>query len=390
MNRKAQQLGLALALFAGGIGTGVWVTQELDLGAIAQNGAEVAQDEATQGSEIDRDREIAQDGSNPELEDSDREEREVESQASSEFDLPSSFIADVAREVGPAVVSIRPSRVQPNRTVNPNDRLQPPQRGPFGRNVPPGFGQPGFERPEEFRPRGEGSGFIASSDGQIITNAHVVEGSDVVEVVLSDGRTYEGEVVGVDSVTDIAVVRIDAEGLPTVDLGDSDAVQPGEWAIAIGNPLGLSNTVTAGIVSAVGRSSSEAGIPNQRVAFIQTDTAINPGNSGGPLLNSRGEAIGVNTAIIRGAQGVGFAVPIDTARNIARQLEENGRVEHPFLGIEMVQLNPTTRDRLNRDPNSGSFVERESGVLIQRVVPDSPAARATIGIAIEAIAGGGV
>lgn len=160
--------------------------------------------------------------------------------------------------------------------------------------------------------RGTGSGFIIGADGRILTNAHVVDGADTVTVTLKDGRTFKGKVLGEDSVTDVAVVKIQANQLPTVALGKSDQLKLGEWAIAIGNPLGLDNTVTTGIISATGRSSSAVGVPDQRVSFIQTDAAINPGNSGGPLLNQRGEVIGMNTAIIQGAQGLGFAIPIDS------------------------------------------------------------------------------
>ena len=143
---------------------------------------------------------------------------------------------------------------------------------------------------------------------------------------------YKGKVLGEDKVTDVAVVKVEATKLPTVSLGNSDLLQPGEWAIAIGNPLGLDNTVTAGIISATGRSSADIGVGDRRVGFIQTDAAINPGNSGGPLLNEKGEVVGMNTAIISGAQGLGFAVPINTAKRISDLLIANGKVDHPYLG----------------------------------------------------------
>ena len=145
-------------------------------------------------------------------------------------------------------------------------------------------------------------------------------------MTLKDGRKFQGKVLGKDTVTDVAVVKIQAKQLPTVAVGNSDQLKPGEWAIAIGNPMGLDNTVTTGIISATGRSSSDVGVPDKRVRFIQTDAAINLGNSGGPLLNQRGEVIGMNTAIIQGAQGLGFAIPINTAQHISNQLIAKGKV----------------------------------------------------------------
>ncbi|MEL7085121.1 MAG: trypsin-like peptidase domain-containing protein [Cyanobacteria bacterium J06597_1] len=259
------------------------------------------------------------------------------------------FVADAVERVGPAVV-----RINSSRTV--------------AQNSP--FSDRGFEQ------RGEGSGFIVTDDGLIFTNAHVVEGADRVEVVLQDGRRFEGKVIGADPLTDVAVVDIDADELPVVDIGDSRLLTPGEWAIAIGNPLGLDSTVTVGIISAVGRSAADVGIPTQRAQFIQTDAAINPGNSGGPLLNERGEVIAINTAIIRGANGIGFAVPIRTAQRIANQLVATGRVSRAYLGIQMSTLTPELRDRINDDPNSNFNVDTDRGVLIQSVAPDGPAASA--------------
>ncbi|MFS8810223.1 trypsin-like peptidase domain-containing protein [Synechococcus sp. R65.1] len=279
------------------------------------------------------------------------------------------FIAEVAQKVGPAVV-----RIDAERTVNvpgafPEEFFSDPFfREFFGQVIPP--------LPRQRRQQGTGSGFIISPDGQIITNAHVVEGSDKVTVTLKDSRSFEGKVIGTDPVTDIAVVKIDAQNLPTVKLGRSELLEPGQWAIAIGNPLGLDNTVTAGIISALGRSSSEIRVPDKRVSFIQTDAAINPGNSGGPLLNAQGEVIGVNTAIIQGAQGLGFAIPIETAQRVAKQLIARGRVDHPYLGIRMLTLTPELKERLNQDPNSRIFVTVDRGVLIGEVVQGSPAERA--------------
>ncbi len=275
------------------------------------------------------------------------------------------FITDVVTDVGPAVV-----RIDASRTVSqsiPDVFNDPGFRQFFGGRLPQG----GQERTE----RGLGSGFIISDDGRIITNAHVVDGADTVTVTLKDGRILDGQVLGSDPVTDIAVIKVNERDLPTVALGNSDQLQPGEWSIAIGSRLGLDNTVTVGIVSAVGRSSNQVGVPDKRVEFIQTDTAINPGNSGGPLLNQQGEVIGVNTAIINGAQGLGFAIPINMVERIATELAETGQVEHPFVGIQMITLSPAVKEEINNDPNSGLTVEEETGVLIARVLTDSPAAK---------------
>ncbi|MER3433126.1 MAG: serine protease [Leptolyngbya sp. ERB_1_1] len=167
--------------------------------------------------------------------------------------------------------------------------------------------------------RGTGSGFILRSDGLIVTNAHVVSGADQVTVTLKNGQEYTGRVLGADRQSDVAVVKINANNLPAVAVGNSDQLRPGEWAIAIGNPLGLDNTVTVGIISGTERSASAFGLRSSQ-PFIQTDAAINPGNSGGPLLNQSGQVIGINTAIIQGAQGIGFAIPINRAQQIANQL----------------------------------------------------------------------
>ena len=239
------------------------------------------------------------------------------------------------------------------------------------------FGEEGRPGPPQFPERveqGTGSGFILTPDGQVMTNAHVVEGAETVTVTLRDGRSFEGEVVGADSVTDVAVIKIEAESeLPIAPLGSTETLAPGEWAIAIGNPLGLDSTVTAGIISALGRTSSQVGISDKRVQFIQTDAAINPGNSGGPLLNAQGQVIGMNTAIRANAQGLGFAIPIETAKRIADQLFETGEVQHPYLGIQMVNLTPEMRDTINADPDLDLSIEAEAGVIIVRVMEGTPA-----------------
>ncbi|NEP21028.1 HhoA/HhoB/HtrA family serine endopeptidase [Moorena sp. SIO3I6] len=275
------------------------------------------------------------------------------------------FIAKAVEKVGPAVVRIDAAR-QVSRDI-PQPFQNPFFRRFFGDDLP--MPQPRIEQ-------GTGSGFILSSDGRLITNAHVVEGTEEVKVTLKDGRSFDGQVVGTDPVTDVAVVKIEATDLPTVNLGKAENLTPGEWAIAIGNPLGLDNTVTVGIISALGRSSSQVGVPEKRVSFIQTDAAINPGNSGGPLLNATGEVVGINTAIRANAQGLGFAIPVETAERIANQLFSKGKVEHPYLGIQMVTLTPELREKINLDENFDMKVNQDDGVLIVRVVPGSPAQRA--------------
>ncbi len=274
----------------------------------------------------------------------------------------SNFIAAAVQKVGPAVVKIDASRTVSQEL--PEAFQDPFFRRFFGEMTPP---------PARRTERGTGSGFILRSDGLIVTNAHVVDGADRVRVTLKDGRTLDGQVLGEDTLTDLAVVKIQADQLPTVSLGNSDLLQPGEWAIAIGNPLGLDNTVTAGIISAIDRSSQEVGVSDKRVGFIQTDAAINPGNSGGPLLNARGEVIGINTAIIGGAQGLGFSIPINDAQRIVEQLITKGKVQHPFLGIQMVTLTPELKEQLNNDPNSNLTVDDSQGVLVARVMRNSPA-----------------
>lgn len=235
--------------------------------------------------------------------------------------------------------------------------------------------------------RGSGSGLLLGPEGRILTNAHVVEGADGVEVALADGRMLPGAIVGVDPITDIAAVQIEAGQWATPTLGRSAEVQPGQWAIAIGNPLGLDNTITAGIVSAIGRSSSQVGVPDKRVTFIQTDAAINPGNSGGPLINERGEVIGLNTAIRTDAQGLGFAIPIEKALAIGEQLFSQGRVEHPFVGIQMVNLTPELKRKLQQEADVGLRVNQDHGILVVRVMDGSPAEAAGLepGDVIEAV-----
>ena len=275
------------------------------------------------------------------------------------------FIARAVEKVGPAVVRIDASRTV--KTQRPAIFNDPFFRQFFGAEVPQSR-----TRVE----RGTGSGFVISKDGLILTNAHVVDGADTVTVLLKDGRSLVGKVLGQDNLTDVAVIKIQANNLPVVQMGDSDQLRPGEWAIAIGNPLGLDNTVTAGIISATGRTSGDVGVPDKRVGFIQTDAAINPGNSGGPLLNQNGQVIGMNTAIISGgAQGLSFAIPIKTAQRIADQLVATGKVNHPFLGIRMTNLSPDLKQRINSDRSATFQVQDDSGVLVYQVLANSPAAK---------------
>ncbi len=281
----------------------------------------------------------------------------------------SNFVAAAANRVGPAVV-----RIDTERTVN--RRLDPTLEDPFFRRF---FGDGYPQQLPTEQLRGLGSGFIIDKSGVILTNAHVVDQADKVTVRLKDGRALEGKVQGVDEVTDLAVVKINAgSDLPTVTLGSSDSLQVGDWAIAVGNPLGFDNTVTLGIVSTLKRSSAQVGIPDKRLDFIQTDAAINPGNSGGPLLNDQGEVIGINTAIRADAAGIGFAIPIDKAKAIAFQLQRGQKVAHPYLGVQMLSLTPEIARQNNTDPNSPIQVPEVDGVLVVRVIPNSPAAIAGI------------
>ncbi len=278
------------------------------------------------------------------------------------------FVVNAVDRVGSAVVRIDSSRTVRSRT--PAIFNDPAFRQFFGSQMP--------SAPSNRVERGQGSGFIIRSNGLIVTNAHVVSGADMVTVTMKDGRELKGRVLGADSLTDVAVIKVEATNLPTVTLGNSERLRPGEWAIAIGNPLGLDNTVTVGIISATGRSSSEVRVPDKRVNFIQTDAAINPGNSGGPLLNQRGEVIGVNTAIIGGAQGLGFAIPINTAQKIAEQLIAKGKVDHAYLGIRMATLTPALRQQINSDPETNLKISDDRGVVVVGIMRNSPAAKSGI------------
>jgi serine protease Do len=278
--------------------------------------------------------------------------------------LPESYPwVQLADTLTPAVVNVRTvgeSR-RPTRTPNipePFRRFfpQPPQ----GPQAPEGG-----ER--EQRPRGVGSGFIIDADGYIVTNHHVVDGSKTIEVQLADGRTFQPKIIGSDAETDLALLKIEATGLPMIPLGSSSALKVAEPVMAIGNPFGFDHTVTVGIVSGVGRFIGQGRFDD----FIQTDAAINPGNSGGPLINTRGEAVGINSAIRSssgGFQGIGFAIPVDLAKPILGQLRATGKVTRGWLGVA---IQPLTQELAKSFGITGT-----QGALIASVSEDSPAARA--------------
>ena len=285
--------------------------------------------------------------------------------------LERAFVS-VAERVMPAVVHINASqkeaRERPERPRDPRERMTPPERREFERRFREFFGE-GFERffrqrpPERRESRSQGSGVIVDKSGVILTNNHLIENAGEIEVRLSDKRKFQAKVVGRDPKTDLAVLRIEGDGeFPVAELGDSDRLRIGQWAIAVGNPFGLDRTVTVGIISATGRQG--VGVAAYE-SFIQTDAAINPGNSGGPLVNLDGRVIGINTAIVSVGQGIGFAIPVNMARRVMPQLLTAGKVTRGWLGI---RIQPLTADL------APSFGAREGeGVLVADVMPGSPA-----------------
>ena len=291
-----------------------------------------------------------------------------------------SFVTEAVKKVGNAVV-----RIDTEKTITRRAATDPMMEDPFFRRF---FGDE-LLAPREEMMRGQGSGFLIDKSGVLLTNSHVVNGADKVTVTLKDGRKFEGKVRGVDEVTDLAVVKIEGKDLPVATLGVSSDVQVGDWAIAVGNPLGLDNTVTLGIVSTLKRSSAAIGIPDKRLDFIQTDAAINPGNSGGPLLNDNGEVIGINTAIRADAMGIGFAIPIDKAKELKDQLARGEKIRHPYLGVQMTNLTPELAKLNNDDPNAVFIVPEVTGVIVVKVLPGTPAAKSGIrrGDVITAIDG---
>lgn len=261
------------------------------------------------------------------------------------------------------------------------------------RNVRMARGQPGMDQMPEFfrrffgpdfptpdqqpdngpRGRGMGSGFIISADGYVLTNHHVVDGAETVKVKLGDSREFDAKVVGSDAQYDVALLKIDAKGLPTVRVGDSNTLKPGQWVVAIGSPFGFENSVTAGIVSALGRNTG--GQAQRYVPFIQTDVAINQGNSGGPLLNTRGEVVGINSQIFSasgGYMGISFAIPIDLAMNAVEQIKKTGKVSRGQLGVVVEQISALKAQGLGM-PDS-------RGALVNQMVEDSAAAKAGLEI----------
>jgi len=269
--------------------------------------------------------------------------------------IPTSF-ADLAERVAPAVVSI-----QTTGTVEVPRPMLPPGFEEFFGGSP--FGNRGM--PRERRQSGEGSGFVVSREGYIVTNNHVIEGMDDIRVHFLDGKELAAEIVGRDPKTDIALLKVDPgdRALDTVALGDSDAVRPGDWVVAIGNPFGLEHTVTAGIVSAKNRRDV---LHQSYEDFIQTDAAINPGNSGGPLIDLSGRVIGINTAIRRQANTIGFSVPINQAKQILPQLRAEGHVTRGWLGVQIQQVTPELAESFG--------LEEPIGALVSQVLPDTPAA----------------
>ncbi|MBK1673128.1 serine peptidase [Ectothiorhodospira shaposhnikovii] len=268
-----------------------------------------------------------------------------------------------------AVVNISTSRAMELPSGHPPLQLPEglPEDGPFGDLLRRFFGERGGSStppPRGFDSTSLGSGFIISADGYVVTNHHVIQGADEIEVRLSDRRTYTAELVGSDPRTDVAVLRILAQDLPTLTLGDSESLRVGEWVLAIGSPFGFDHSVTAGIVSAKGRNlPSESYVP-----FIQTDVAINPGNSGGPLFNMDGEVVGINSQIYSrtgGFMGLSFAIPIEVAMDVVNQLKDKGYVSRGWLGVVIQEVTRELADSFT--------MERPTGALVARVLPDSPA-----------------
>jgi len=269
--------------------------------------------------------------------------------------MPTTF-APVVKSVLPAVVNISSTKIIKTSNINEDDN-------PFG-NLIPGFRMP--NRPQ--REQGEGSGVIVSPDGYIVTNNHVVDGATEVTIQTSDKRELKARVIGTDPKTDVALVKVDAANLPYAHLGNSSEVEVGDIALAIGNPFGLGQTVTMGIISATGRGG--LGIEDYE-DFIQTDASINPGNSGGALVNTKGELVGLNTAILSrsgGNQGVGFAIPVDMVRQIMTQLKEKGSVTRARLGVSIQELTPQLASALG--------VKTSRGAVVGEIAVDGPAARA--------------
>ncbi len=286
--------------------------------------------------------------------------------------------ADLVEKTGPAVVNIRTTEKakvsQQGNAATDDEEMQEFFRRFFGAPIPPRQQQPaprgrGKAAPdaEEEVPRGVGSGFIISPDGYVMTNAHVVDGADEVYVTLTDKREFKAKIIGADKRTDVAVVKIEGSNLPRLAMGDSNKIRVGEWVIAIGSPFGLENSVTAGIVSAKARDTGDY------LPLIQTDVAVNPGNSGGPLINMRGEVVGINSQIYSrsgGYMGISFAVPIDEAMRVSDQLRASGKVTRGRIGVQIGEVTKDVAESLG--------LARAQGALVQRVEQGGPAEKAGV------------
>ena len=279
--------------------------------------------------------------------------------------VPINF-SELAQEISPSVVNIRTVKV-----LKGNGRVfRHFQKGPFGQENPmeeffKRFFKDDFNR--DHKQRSLGSGFIITDDGYIVTNNHVVDNADTIEVVLKDERKFEAEIIGRDQTTDLALIKIKSgSNLPAVKLGDSSQLKVGQWVVAIGNPFGLENTVTAGIVSAKGRVIGSGPYDD----FIQTDASINPGNSGGPLININGEVVGINTAIVASGQGIGFAIPINMAKGVINQLKNNGEVTRGWLGVTIQDLPEDLAEYWD--------IKGRKGALVISVIEGDPADKAGI------------
>ena len=291
--------------------------------------------------------------------------------AASNYNLPD--FTDLVEKASPAVVNIRTTERVRSRGNSPEDDDMAEFFRRFfgvpmpGMPPPPRRGQPQQPPQGEEQSRGVGSGFIISQDGFVMTNAHVVADAETIYVTLPDKREFKAKLIGSDKRTDVALLKIDATGLPRLPLGDSDKIRPGEWVLAIGSPFGLDNSVTAGIVSAKGRDTGDY------LPFIQTDVAVNPGNSGGPLINLRGEVIGINSQIYSrsgGYMGISFAIPIDEAMRVTEQLKATGKVTRGRIAVAIGDVTKEVADSLG--------LGRARGALVGSVEPGGPAEKAGI------------
>lgn len=279
---------------------------------------------------------------------------------------------DLVEQVGPSVVNIRTlEKVKASDAGGVDEQMLEFFRR-FGIPVPPNMPRPprpdrNQPQPDEEQPRGVASGFILTTDGFVMTNAHVVDGADEVIVTLTDKREFKARIIGADKRSDVAVVKIDASGLPAVKIGDINRLKVGEWVMAIGSPFGLENSVTAGIVSAKQRDTGDY------LPFVQTDVAINPGNSGGPLINMRGEVVGINSQIYSrsgGSQGISFSIPIDEATRVADQLRSSGKVTRGRIGVQI--------DRVSKEVAESIGLGKPHGALVRGVESGAPAEKAGI------------